>query len=194
LKTSKEMQKLIVELCREKKCNLSSDGAYLKLVLDPYHLPLIVKRLTEWTVSVRHEFIADTGEVAPNPEVVFYTGFLEWVPIEINGPNCTAIRPGYIGSTIEVCELNSSGKYIKAVNDYAEQKNLATFVKSWFNCLKADGWGDFASDAAYKQGKLDDVAVEETRSEDESHMVEGQVINYNQLPAGSAILVGGASD
>lgn len=193
MKTSKEFQKLIVELCREKKCNLASDGAYLKLVLDPSHLPLIVKRLTEWTVSVRHEVVNEVGEILPNPEVVFYTGFLEWVPIEIYGPNCIAIRPGFIGSKIEVCELNSAGKYIKAVNDYTEQKNLATFVKSWFNTLKADGWDDFASDAAHKQATLDDAVGQQAETEDDSHWLEGELIGAKQLPAGSAILVGGAS-
>jgi hypothetical protein len=193
LKTSKEFQKLIVELCRSKKCNLGADGAYIKLTLDPAHYPLIIKRLTEWTVSVRHEFIADSGEVTPNPEVVFFTGLTEWVAIEINGPESNAVWPGQIKSSVKVAELNSSGKYIKSV-EFDDQKKLATYVKAWHDVLKADGWDDFASDAAFKQARLDDAVGQQEPEQDDSHWLEGEIIGARQLPAGSAILVGGASE
>jgi hypothetical protein len=185
LKTSKEMQKLVIELCRKMKCNLNSKGAYLKLNLDEGHIPLIIERLTEWTVSVRHEVVSDTGLIMPDPEVIFYTQYDEWVAIESTNPISNAITPGQYGGNRKHAELSSTGKYIKTY-DVQEQKNLATYVKSWFNRLKADGWVEFAQDTAYQQGKLDDAVRGEAGAnvEDESHMVEGELV-YAQLPAGT---------
>jgi hypothetical protein len=186
LKTSKEMQKLVIELCRKMKCNLNSKGAYLKLNLDEGHIPLIIERLTEWTVSVRHEVVSDTGLIMPDPEVIFYTQYDEWVAIESTNPISNAITPGQYGGNRKHAELSSTGKYIKTY-DVQEQKNLATYVKSWFNRLKADGWVEFAQDTAYQQGKLDDAVIRGEAgdgTEDESHMVEGELV-YAQLPAGT---------
>jgi hypothetical protein len=193
LKTSKEMQRLVIELCRKMKCNLNSKGAYLKLNLDEGHIPLIIERLTEWTVSVRHEVVSDTGLIMPDPEVIFYTQYDEWVAIESTNPISNAITPGQYGGNRKHAELSSTGKYIKTY-DVQEQKNLGTYVKSWFNRLKADGWVEFAQDTAYQQGKLDDAVRDEggDGTEDESHMVEGELV-YAQLPAGNVIELEGAT-
>jgi hypothetical protein len=184
LKTSKEMQKLVIELCRKMKCNLSSKGAYLKLNLDEAHIPLIIERLSEWTVSVRHEVVSDTGLIMPDPEVIFYTLFDEWVAIESTNPISNVITPGQYGGNRRHAELSSTGKYIRTY-DVAEQKNLATYVKSWFNRLKADGWVEFAQDTGYSQTKLDD-AVKAQADEDESHMLEGELV-IAVLPAAPTI-------
>jgi hypothetical protein len=154
LKTSKEMQKLVTELCDRMKCNLNTVGAHLKVKLDEEHLELDIRRIDPYLVSVSHPFIDESGEIKPDPEVIFYTLYSQWVPIEIFQPTTTATSLGQTGGHRKYAELSSTGKYIKAY-EFERQKDLATFVKSWFNSLKADGWVNLACDTAYAQMSLD---------------------------------------
>jgi hypothetical protein len=81
LKTSKEMQKLVTELCEKMKCNLNSENAHLKVQLDENHLELDIRRITPYLVTVSHPFTTSDGEIKVDPEVTFYTLYSQWVPI-----------------------------------------------------------------------------------------------------------------
>lgn len=186
MKTAKEMQKLVVDLCRRMKVNLDEKEAYLKLKLDEKHIPLVIQRLTDTTVRVAHEFVSDGGMIMADPEVVFYTLYDEWIPIESTQPISNNTTLGQFDGNRRYAELSSTGKYIKYV-DFDYQKNLAVFVKNWFKCLKADGWGEYAANANFKQDTLDDAV--KAAELDESHMVEGELV-YAALPAGRVIELG----
>lgn len=155
MKTSKEMQKLIEDICLKLKCNLHADNAHLKVSLDEDHLELDIRRVNPYLVSVSHPYTDETsGEIRVDPEVIFYTLYSQWVPIEITQPNTTVTSLGQTGGHRKYAEFSTTGKYIKAYQ-FERQKDLATFVKSWFNSLKADGWVAYAQDTAYSQMTLD---------------------------------------
>jgi hypothetical protein len=90
-------------------------------------------------VRVAHEFVSDSGLIMGDPEVVFYTLYDEWIPIESTQPISNNTTLGQFDGNRAYAELSATGKYIKSV-DFDNQKNLAVFVKNWFKCLKADGW------------------------------------------------------
>jgi hypothetical protein len=154
MKTSKEMQKLVTNLCEKMKCNLNSDNAHLKVQLDQNHLELDIRRVSPFLVTVSHPFTTSDGEIKVDPEVTFYTLYSQWIPIEITQINSTATSLGQVGEHRSYAVLSTTGKYIKHV-EFERQKDLATFVKSWFNALKADGWVNFAQDTAYAQISMD---------------------------------------
>lgn len=155
MKTSKEMQGLVEALCYRMKVNLDNKDAHLRVRLDENHLELDIKRLTPYLVTVGHPYTdEDSGEMKVDPEVTFYTLYSQWVPIEITQANTVVTSLGQIGDHRSYAELSSTGKYIKAYQ-FERQKDLGTFVKSWFNSLKADGWEKFALDTSFEQLTID---------------------------------------
>lgn len=155
MKTSKEMQGLVEALCYKMKINLDVEGAHLRVSLDENHLELDIKRLTPYLVSVAHPYAEEeSGEVKVDPEVIFYTLYSQWVPIEITQANTVVTSLGQVGDHRSYAELSTTGKYIKSYQ-FERQKDLGTFVKSWFNSLKADGWEKFAQDTSYEQMTID---------------------------------------
>lgn len=170
MKTSKDMQKLVEEICYKHNFHLDEVGEVLKLKLaggdkdgsDAY-IPLEIERLTETTVRVAHMREDEaTGEVIADPEVIFYTSFEEWVPMEIHQPVTNITSIGRMGGNRQYVFLTDNGKYIKRYL-VAGQADLAVVVKSWFNFLKHADWLTFASNARMKQTSFDRELFEAMR-------------------------------
>ena len=75
------MQKVIEELAAKHGVDFGKAGAYLRLEMDCY-LPLVIERLGGQQVSVTHYFIQN-GDACADPDILFFTGYGEWVPVEI---------------------------------------------------------------------------------------------------------------
>jgi hypothetical protein len=160
LKTSPEMQKLIEELFTEHAVDLYSMGAYLKLNIgkENKYIPLVVERVAPMVVSVAHRYENSDGEIVNNPQVSFFTGFEEWVAIDILQPTTTTLTMDRFGNYHQYVFLTNDGL---AVYQYKvqEQANLAVFVKNWSKVLKETNWLGRASNTAYVQTSFADGVI-----------------------------------
>lgn len=160
MKTSKEMQALVYLIAGKHKFDLEAPNAYLKVNLDEElavtegsHIPLIIQRLNPTILSLSHEFVTGNGEIVADPEVLFYTGFTEWVAIQLTQPASNITTQGRFGGHRKYVDLEMSGKYIKNF-DPAGQKALANYVKSWYKNLKDDGWDKYSKNAVFVQTRF----------------------------------------
>lgn len=154
MQPSKEMQSLVGQLALKHDFELSAPGT-LKLELDELEdLPLVIERLTETTVRIAHEYTGETGEIECDPEVIFFTGYTHWIAMELRQPHTCATSIGQFGSERKYVELTATGNAVKKYQ-VGRQKDLATFVKGWVKMLRARGWVDNASNAAFKQSRFD---------------------------------------
>lgn len=127
MKTAKTMQSIITAIAAKHGLDLSASEAHLKLEQQNY-MPLVIEKIGTNLVSVAH-YYEQNGDLIPDPDVVFFTGYAEWVPIEI-----TQVM-GYQ----EVAWLKEDGKAIKSIK-MAAQADLANFCESWAKNIKAQGW------------------------------------------------------
>jgi|GEM_PF-307396 len=124
-----QMQRVITRLATRFGLDLAAGAAYLKLENDPY-VPLVVEKVGRNLLSVAH-YVEEGGDLAADPEVVFFTGYGQWVPIEVTQHPPAGYRA--------YAEPSADGKEIAHL-DVAGQADLARFVEVWARNLAAQGW------------------------------------------------------
>jgi hypothetical protein len=124
VKTSPTMQTLITAIIARHGANLDAGQLHLRLEHAPYE-PLVIERTGPQRISVAH-YYEQNGDLIPDPDVVFYTGQGEWVPIEIT--DCFGHRSV---ATVDGDRLSFHPR---------QQADLAAFVNVWARNLKAQGW------------------------------------------------------
>ena len=73
------------------------------------------------------------GDAIADPDVVFFTGYGEWIPIEITQPPPFGFH--------RYAQLSDEGDKITHLNAVA-QADLASFTRTWARNLKAQGFVD----------------------------------------------------
>lgn len=129
MQTCSQMQRVITRLATRFGLDLAAGVAYLQLENGPY-VPLVVEKVGRNLLSVAH-YVEEGGDLAADPEVVFFTGYGQWVPIEITQRPPAGYRV--------YAEPSSDGKEISRL-DAAGQSDLARFVEVWARNLAAQGW------------------------------------------------------
>jgi len=129
MRTSSQMQGIITRLAERHGLNLQASEAHLRLEKEPYE-PLVIEKIGPHLVSVAHYYEQD-GDLVADPDVVFFTGHGDWLPIEI-----TQAPPG---GWVRYVKLSDDGDDITHVN-LVGQADLAEFVSLWASNLEAQGW------------------------------------------------------
>lgn len=127
IKTSQAMQAVITALAEKHGLDLTRSEAHLRLTMEPYQ-PLVIEKVGKHLVSVAH-YAYQNGDAMSDPDVVFFTNALEWVPIEI-----TQIL-GYSRAV----NLSDDGTQMKTFYP-RKQREIATFANQWARNIKAQGW------------------------------------------------------
>ena len=130
MKTSKTMQSIITKIAEKHGLDLAAAEAHLRLEKEPY-MPLVIEKVGRHLVSIAHYF-KQNGDSIADPDVVFFTGYAEWVPIEIQ----------QVMGYRRVARLNDDGSAIDAVN-LRGQADVASFSNLWARNIRAQGWLEY---------------------------------------------------
>lgn len=128
MKTSPKMQKVVEQLAKRHGIDLSRREAYLRLELAGYER-LVIEQIGGQLVSVAHYFEQNGDQVA-DPDVVFFTGYGPWAPIEITQS---------LGGYQRYAELAEDGQQIQRFHPRG-QAALAEFTEQWAQNLSDQGW------------------------------------------------------
>lgn len=128
MKTAVSMQKIITAIAEKHTLDLNDPESYLRLQQSSL-MPLVIEKIGEHLVSVAH-YYTQNGDMMADPDIVFFTGYQEWVPIQI-----TQALVGFMN----VAELSPDGTSIKSFRPQA-QAELATFCREWAGNLQAQNW------------------------------------------------------
>ena len=128
MKTCPKMQKEITALAEKHHVDLHKSGAYLKLTMDCY-MPLVIEN-TGGCVSVAH-YYEQNGDLCCDPDVVFFIGYAQWIPVEINQP-----RSYQRVAKIELTDTgwNITGSDLKGMND------IGIFAEQWAQNIHDQNW------------------------------------------------------
>jgi hypothetical protein len=130
VKTCERMQRIIGEIAAKHGLDLEAPEAHLRLEMPPYE-PLVIEKVGRHLVSVAH-YYCQNGDAIADPDVVFFTGYSEWVPVEVTLP-----PPG--GYRV-YARVSPDGAEITEV-DLRGQAELARFVERlWAHNLDGQGW------------------------------------------------------
>lgn len=125
MKTSPRFQKIIETIAKNYNFDLTEVDAKLKLTNGGYE-PLIIRVLAKNVVAVSHI----RGDGRNDPLVIFFTGYGEWVAIEIDQA---------FGGSQEVGFLDPEGKFVQYYKA-KPQASVASLVNLWGGNLKSQGW------------------------------------------------------
>jgi hypothetical protein len=128
MENSLAMQKVITPLAQKHGLDLALPSAHLRLEMKGYDR-LVIEKIAPKLISVAHYF-EQHGILIADPEMVFYTGQAEWVPLGIQQ---------VIGGYRAVAELHSEQDQLTLV-DEAGQFQLAEFARMWVSNIKNQGW------------------------------------------------------
>ena len=90
MKTNPRMQRVISQICEKHGVDLSQPGAHLRLDMPGFDR-LVIERITRDEVSVAH-YREQNGDLITDPEIVFFTGYSDWVAIAIGQVLCPWAR------------------------------------------------------------------------------------------------------
>ena len=119
---------MATKLAEKHGVDLTSEEAQLRLDMKGFDR-LIIKRVSKNLVSVGHYFEQGDNLIG-DPEIIFFTGYDEWVPIEISQA---------LGGYRIYATLSPGGESLAFV-DLLNQASLALFTKDWAENIKAQGW------------------------------------------------------
>jgi hypothetical protein len=122
------MQRIITALADKHGVKLTHVAAHLGLHLPGYER-LVIETIGPQQISVAHYF-EQNGDLIADPDVVFFTGYGVWVPIEITHP---------YGRTLRYATLNADGSQLCRIQ-VAAQASLAGFTEQWARNLKHQEW------------------------------------------------------
>jgi hypothetical protein len=120
MKTSKLMKEVIVELGLKHGLDFEAVSAHVRINNPPY-MPLVIEKIGKYRVSVAH-YYEQWGDLVADPDVVFFTGYEDWVAIEITHPPPFGFH--------RYALLNDEGDKITHLNR-AGQADLASFCVTW---------------------------------------------------------------
>ena len=132
MKASPIMQRVITRIAQKYELDLEASESHLRLEL-PHFDPLVIEKIGRNLVSVAHYYTLN-GDLIAEPDVVFFTGYSSWIPIEIT--------QSLIG-TRRYARLDEQGCDITHLNERA-QADLAHFTEEWARNIKAQGWVEHA--------------------------------------------------
>lgn len=131
MKTSTEMQEIVKAIAQKHDLDLEAAEAHLRLENPPF-MPLVIEKIGAHLVSVAH-YYTQGGDAIADPDVVFFTGYGEWVAIEIQHPAPFGFY--------RYAKLDDAGEKITHV-DVAGQADLAHFCRTWARNIKNQGFLD----------------------------------------------------
>jgi hypothetical protein len=131
------MQTLITRLAQRHHFDLAQPNAHYKLYLSGF-MPLVIERLNSTTLSLAH-YYTQNGDLIADPDVVFFTGYAEWVPIEITQPATYLVGRGPLGGYQRVATLTPDRRAI-ATYQPKPQADLTSFTNFWAANLRHQGW------------------------------------------------------
>lgn len=122
------MQQVITRLAEKHSLDLRKVGSHLRLTMPGFDR-LVIECIGRNQVSVAHYYELN-GDLIAEPDVVFFTGYLSWVPIEITQSMIGTRR--YAQLDDQECDITHI--------DRRAQKDLAEFTEDWAANLKVQGW------------------------------------------------------
>lgn len=128
MKTSKKMQAVVTRLADKHGLDLTATEAYLRLDMPGFDR-LVIERAGINQVRVAHYF-DQQGNLIPDPEIIFFTGNSDWVPIKITQ---------VIGGHRVYAVPTPDGQSVIMTNPN-RQADLASFVEMWAKNIKIQGW------------------------------------------------------
>jgi len=130
MKTAASMQKIITAIAEKHDLDLTASESHLRLE-QPGFMPLVIEKIGQHLVSVAHYYTQE-GDLMADPEIVYFTGYQEWVPTQITQApwGCW-----------DAAELSSEGTDIKSF-DPQKQADLAAFSNEWAENISAQNWLD----------------------------------------------------
>jgi len=128
MKTAEAMQRSITAIADKHSLDLKSPDFYLSLE-QPNFMPLVIEKIGEHLLSVAHYYKLE-GDLLADPDVVFFTGYKYWVPVQI--------RQALFG-TMDAAQLSEDGADIQSFNPKT-QADLAAFCRDWAANIKAQDW------------------------------------------------------
>lgn len=139
------MQQFVCELAERYDVDLSQVGVYIRLDMPEYD-SLVIDHIGRSQIAVAQCF-AEGGAWKIDREVVFFTGYTHWVPMEI-----TQITTGWTA----YAKLDANGDRLVRINQCGQEK-LAEFVERWVQKLSKQNW--------LEQGELYQFWVPPSRKE-----------------------------
>jgi hypothetical protein len=130
MKTAVSMQKIITAIAEKYALDLNATESHLRLE-QPGYMPLIIEKIGRHLVSVAHYYTQE-GDMMADPEIVYFTGYQGWVPIQI-----TQAPWGCWDAAV----LSSESAEIKSFNPQ-KQADLAAFSDEWGENISAQNWLD----------------------------------------------------
>jgi len=128
MKTALEMQEMVARLAKKHDFDLNQFDCSLVLHLDGF-MPLVVERIAPNQISLCH-YYKQNGDMMRDPEVVFFTGYTQWVPLTFEQ------SPGVYQVTATVTDDNTAIETIAP----GPQADLARFCRTWARNLQQQGW------------------------------------------------------
>ena len=125
---SRSLQDAITKLAAKHGLDLAAREAHLRLE-QPSFMPLVIEKIGLHQVSVAHYYYQN-GDAIPDPDIVLFTRYAIWVPIEISIPYGYS-RYGY---------LNERGDEIERITSLYWQRDLASFCDTWAQSIEIQGW------------------------------------------------------
>jgi hypothetical protein len=128
MQTSPKMQAVIEQMAKQHGLTLSQPEAYLRLEMPGYQR-LVIEAIGLRCISVAHYF-EQNGDLVADPDVVFFTGYEAWVPIEITQA---------LGVYRRYAVLDDTSRTLVRI-DLRGQAALAAFTEQWAQNLRDQGW------------------------------------------------------
>ena len=128
MKVSPTMQQLVQQLVERHGVDLCPRGAYLRLDL-PEQDSLVIDHQGTAQMAVTQCF-EECGAWRIDREVIFFTGYGEWIPLEI-----TQLATGWMA----FAKLDAAGQRLVRINHCGQEK-LAEFAERWAHKLLRQNW------------------------------------------------------
>lgn len=127
MQTTTTMQTIITRIAEKYGLDLTAIEAHLKLTNGVYQ-PLVIEKISRQLVSVAHYF-EQNGDLVADPDVVFFMGYGDWVPVEISQ---------VLGYTRAVW-LAEDGQTIEKFKSRT-QADIASFCRTWAKNIREQKW------------------------------------------------------
>ena len=127
MKTTLELQDVIIRLAEKHGFDLNQSEHCLKLYLEGF-MSLVIERIAPDQISVWHYQLH--GDRMRDPEVVFFTGQEQWVPLRLEQ------SPGVCQFIMTATDDNTSIETIASIR----QADLTRYCRIWAHNLHRQGW------------------------------------------------------
>ena len=157
MKTSPNMQRVILDIAQKHDIDLTRSEAYMRLEQDGYDR-LVIENIGHNRISVAH-YYTQNGDLCADPEIVFFVGYAEWVAIEV-----TQVLTGW-------CELARLNEDSTAVTHLATRRQADTgeFAETWARNITGQKWLENGRltrhNTGYRRGESDMGEAEQPESD-----------------------------